>query len=120
MSVSILHKYGSYEPIENNRAEMPKMFENGEVSLFLEDEQSEYSVKFDVDFKPTDDDYIVEVVNYTILGCSIVTPNGDDTWTINELSGIFGIETGKMVVKNYLSNIHDLLRDEVLRVFHNC
>ncbi len=119
MSVSILHKYGSYEPIENNRAEMPKMFENGEVSLFLEDEQSEYSVKFDVDFKPTDDDYIVEVVNYTILGCSIVTPNGDDTWTFSEIADIKGIELGKKIAASY-GNVNELLRDEVLRVFHNC
>ena len=119
MSVSILHKYGSYEPIENNRAEMPKMFENGEVSLFLEDEQSEYSVKFDVDFKPTDDDYIVEVVNYTILGCSIVTPNGDDTWTFSEIADIKGIELGKKIAASY-GNVKELLREEVLRVFHNC
>lgn len=119
MSVSILHKYGSYEPIENNRAEMPKMFENGEVSLFLEDEQSEYSVKFDVDFKPTDDDYIVEVVNYTILGCSIVTPNGDDTWTFSEIADIKGIELGKKIAASY-SDVKELLREEVLRVFHNC
>lgn len=119
MSVSILSIYGGCEPLENNRNEMPKMFENGEVSLFLEDEQSEYSVKFDVDFKPTDDDYIVEVVNYTILGCSIVTPNGDDTWTFSEIADIKGIELGKKIAASY-GNVNELLRDEVLRVFHNC
>ena len=119
MSVSILSIYGGCEPLENNRNEMPKMFENGEVSLFLEDEQSEYSVKFDVDFKPTDDDYIVEVVNYTILGCSIVTPNGDDTWTFSEIADIKGIELGKKIAASY-SDVKELLREEVLRVFHNC
>lgn len=119
MSVSILHKYGSCEPIENSRAEMPKMFENTELCLFLEDERSEYSVKFDVDFKYTDDDYIVEVVNYTILGCSIVTPNGDDTWTFSEIADIKGIELGKKIAASY-SDVKELLREEVLRVFHNC
>lgn len=118
MSVSILHKYGSYEPIENNRAEMPKMFENTEAMLLLESGDLEYLVKFDVDYKETDDDYIIEVVNFTVLGCSIVTPNGDDEWTYTPIEGIKGIETGKAACMRY--DMKDLLRDELLNMFfHN-